>query len=90
MGNEFVFAKEWIKWKRIMLTKEQIMKMKWNSKKGWILEVDLEHPEELRDTHNDYPLAPEKKAIRIDQMSENQKRMMNDLQIDIPNTERCC
>ena len=28
-------------WKRVMPTEEQIMKMKWNSKKGWILEVDL-------------------------------------------------
>ena len=29
-------------WKRVMPTEEQIMKMKWNAKKGWILEVDLE------------------------------------------------
>ena len=64
-----------------MPTEEQIMKMKPNSKKGWILEVDLEYPEELQDAHNDYPLAPEKKAINADQMSEYQKRMMNGLQI---------
>ena len=56
-------------------------------KKGWILEVDQEYPEELHDTHNDYPLAPEKKAIPSDQISEYQKRMMNGLQIDMPNTE---
>ena len=40
--------------------------MKWNSKKGWILEVDLEYPTYLHDAHNDYPLAPEKKVIRAD------------------------
>ena len=57
-------------WKRVMPTEEQIMKMKWNSKKGWILEVDLEYPEELHDVHNDYLLAPEKKAINPEQMSE--------------------
>ena len=74
--------------KRVMPTEEQIMKMKPNSKKGWILEVDLEYPQELHDTHNDYPLAPEKKAISIDQMSEYQKRMMNGLQIEMPNTEK--
>ena len=37
-----------------MPTEEQIMKMKWNAKKGWIVEVDLEYPEELHDVHNDY------------------------------------
>ena len=31
-----------------------------DSKKGIILEVDLEYPEELHDLHNDYPTAPEK------------------------------
>ena len=66
-------------WKRVMPTEEQIMKMKPNSKKGWILEVNLEYPEELHDIHKDYSLAPEKKAIRIDQMSEYQKQMMNGL-----------
>ena len=30
---------------------------------GFILQVDLEYPEELHVLHNDYPLAPEKLAI---------------------------
>ena len=29
----------------------------------YILEADLEYPEELHVLHNDYPLAPEKLAI---------------------------
>ena len=45
-----------------MPMEEQIMKIGPNAKKGWILEVDLEYPEELHDAHNGYPLAPEKRV----------------------------
>ena len=75
-------------WKRVMPTEEQIMKMKHNSKKGWILEVDLEYPAHLHDAHNDYPLAPEKKVIKPEQMSEYQRRLMADLDLAMPNTEK--
>ena len=34
-----------------------------NGKKGYIFEVDLEYPEHLWETHNDYPLAPEKMIV---------------------------
>ena len=50
-------------WKHVMPTEEQIMKIGPNAKKGWILEVDPEYPEHLHDAHNDYLLAPEKKAM---------------------------
>ena len=33
------------------------------SLKGCVLEVDLEYPKELRELHNDYPLASDKVAI---------------------------
>jgi len=63
-------------WKRVMPTEEQIMKMKWNAKKGWILEVDLKCPEELHDAHNSYPLASEKKTTDPRKMSEYQRRLI--------------
>lgn len=64
------------------------MKLKENSKIGWILEVDLEYPEELHESHNSYPFAPEKKAIGADQMSNYHKRMMEDFGLDFPKSEK--
>ena len=34
--------------------------------RGYVLEVDLDYPDDLHDLHNDYPLAPEK--IKIDKV----------------------
>jgi len=75
-------------WKRVMPTEAQIMKLKQDAKKGWILEVDLEYPEELHDVHYSYPLAPEKKVTDPRQMSEYQHKLMADLGIKPTNTEK--
>ena len=53
------------------ITKEKVMdilekanhSMSNHGKKGYIFEVDLEYPEYLWDSHNDYPLAPEKLKV---------------------------
>ena len=42
------------------------MNVKINSSTGYILEADLEYPQELHDLHNDYPLASEKINIPKD------------------------
>ena len=42
-----------------------------NSSDGYILEVDLEYPDELHKLHNDYPLASEKLEISCNMLSEH-------------------
>ena len=46
-----------------------LSKYKEDSKRGLILEVDLEYPKELHNIHNDYPLAPEKTKVTKDMLS---------------------
>ena len=46
--------------KNIHKIEEKLMNIKNNCSDRYVLEVDLEYSQELRDIHNDYPLAPEK------------------------------
>ena len=62
------------------MTKSQIDKTdlalyKEDSKKGLILEVDLEYPEGLHNLHNDYPLGPEKVKVTEDMLSDYCKKI---------------
>ena len=57
----------WLTEKQI--EKTNLAKYDEKSKKGLILEVDLEYPKELHDIHNDYPLAPEKVKVSRDMIS---------------------
>ena len=45
------------------INKVDLAKYKENGKKGLILEVDLEYPQELHNLQNDYPVAPEKVKV---------------------------
>ena len=47
-----------------------------NSSKGYVFEVDLEYPKELRELHNDYALAPDKIEIK-------KRKMLSDYQLKI-------
>ena len=55
------------------LTREEIdnfdLNISENSPLGDVLEVDLEYCKELRDSHSDYPLCPEKIEISCDMLS---------------------
>ena len=52
-----------------------------NSKKGMILEVDLEYPTELHDLHNDYPLGPEKVKVTDEMLSNYCKKIQKKFNI---------
>ena len=51
-----------------------LAKYKEDSKKGLILEVDLEYAEELHDLHYDYPVAPKKVKVTENMLSEYCKK----------------
>ena len=66
------------KWfKNIDKIKQTLMNIKSNSSIGYILELDLEYPQELHHIHNDYTLAPEKINIPKEWLSKYCLKMTN-------------
>ena len=52
---------------------------------GYILEVNLEYPDELHVLHNDYPLVPEKLVIAYDMLSDYCKKIADCCKIAVKN-----
>ena len=52
-----------------------------------VLKVDLKYPKELHESHNDYPLAPDKLQIKRE-LSDFQFQITNDFNISIDNVKK--
>ena len=65
------------------INKIDLGKYKANGKKGLILEVDLEYPQELHNLHNDYPVTPEKIKVSSGMLSEYCKKIAEKYKISI-------
>ena len=65
------------------ISKIDLGKYKANGKKGLILEVDLEYPQELHDMHNDSPVCPEKVKVSKNMLSTYCKKIAEKYNISI-------
>ena len=59
-----------------------------NSPIGYILEVDLEYPEKLHKSHNDYPLASEKLSIPYDMLPDYCKKLADKYGIKVGDVKK--
>ena len=57
------------------INKIDLGKYKADGKKGLILEVDQEYPQELHNLHNHYPIAPEKAKLSKNMPIKRQERV---------------
>ena len=75
---------EWLK----NVDRLDVMLINKKSDVGYILEVDLEYPDELHESHNDYPLALEKLTVTNDILSNYCKSIAVKNDIKLLDTRR--
>jgi hypothetical protein len=66
---------EWVN----IATEEEIVCHPDDAEKGYILEVDLEYPKELHDSHSAYPLSPERMRVKDKWMFGYQQNLLREI-----------
>ena len=51
---------------------------------GYIVEVDLDYPDDLHNLHSDFPLAPTKDKIDAYWLSDYQRELLEQMQVNAP------
>ncbi len=69
---------QWFRTTNLQQDENAIRSLLPDSPTGCILEVDLEYPAELHNTHNDYPLAPESIEVQDEWLSPYQRQLLGD------------
>ena len=65
-----------------------LMSISENSETGYILEVELEYPDELHELHNDCALAPEKLTVSSDMLSKQCKQIADKCGIKVGDVKK--
>ena len=65
-----------------------VMSISEKSSKVYILEVDLQYPDKLHDSHNDYSLAPEKLAVSYEMLSDYCKEIADEYGIKVGDVKK--
>ena len=60
---------------------KRILNRSADSSYGYFLEVDLDYPEELHDSHQDFPMAPEKIKVKQEILSPYSRENANKFDI---------
>ena len=55
---------------------------------GYFLEFDLKYPDELHELHNNYPLAPEKRAVSSDMLSKYWKKAADKYEVKVGDVKK--
>jgi hypothetical protein len=57
---------------------------------GYFFEVDLAYPQQIHDTHNEFPLAPESMKIEKEMLSAYQTKLGDELGVKYGQQEKLC